>query len=384
MAATISNDVATILKTDPALAFARNHGLYDACVKGDETELILFGAGWLGRRTLEGLRSIGISPTAFVDNNPSLWGTQIDGLTVYSRARALDKWGRTGVFVVTIFHGTPVRQQLIEEGFRTVVPSPYLFWKYPGTFLPFGGISLPEDTLDDSGRVQAASEIWADEQSLSVYRTQLQWRMSLDYGVLPPASPTEETYFPPEVLSVADELFVDCGAFDGDSIQAFFEQRAGMNAAAIAIEPDPSNYTALRARMEGLGVSVDIRNVGASSAKGHFLFEASGTAGSTLTESGTMLVPCEPIDSIVGSRKVTYLKMDIEGAELDALKGAAGVIQRDRPVLAICLYHKPQDLWEIPLSVRSLLPEYKLLLRAHSEECWELVLYAIPADRYRP
>jgi len=386
MATTIPNDVRTLLQTDPALAFANNHRLYDDCTRGSESELLLFGAGYLGRRTLAGLRSIGIEPAGFVDNNPSLWGTQIEGLPVVSRTEAVEKWGQTAVFVVTIFHGTPVREQLIREGCRTVIPAPYLYWKYPGTFLPYGGLALPEDTLEDEDRVLAGAEIWADEQSRTIYRTQIAWRFSLDYHVLPGPSPTDETYFPPEVVPIHDEVFMDCGAFDGDSIQAFFERREGMNPTALAIEPDPMNCAALRERMARIGAQdrVKVRNVGAASEKGHFLFEATGTAASTLTEGGAMLVPCETLDTMAAGYKVTYIKMDIEGAELDALKGAQELIRQNRPVLAICLYHKPQDLWEIPLFVHRLVPDYKLLLRAHSEECWELVLYAIPAGRYQP
>ena len=75
--------------------------------------------------------------------------------------------------------------------------------------------------------------------------------------------------------------------------------------------------------------------------------------------------------------KITHIKMDIEGAELNALKGAKNIIQRDTPILAICVYHKIQDFVEIPNYILSLVPDYKLYLRHHNISGTETVLYAI-------
>ena len=71
------------------------------------------------------------------------------------------------------------------------------------------------------------------------------------------------------------------------------------------------------------------------------------------------------------------IKMDIEGSELEALKGSKKVIQRDKPRLAICIYHKPEDMTEIPLYIKELVPEYKLYIRHHSNAGTETVLYAV-------
>ena len=75
--------------------------------------------------------------------------------------------------------------------------------------------------------------------------------------------------------------------------------------------------------------------------------------------------------------KITMIKMDIEGSELEALKGAKKTIQRDKPKLAICIYHKPEDMADIPLYIKELVPEYKLYIRHHSNFATETVLYAV-------
>ena len=108
-------------------------------------------------------------------------------------------------------------------------------------------------------------------------------------------------------------------------------------------------------------------------------FRADGSQGAKFVEDdaeGIIKVPVNSVDNICAGDKVTLIKMDIEGSELAALQGSVNVIKRDRPRLAICIYHKPEDLYEIPLWVKQTIPEYKLYIRHHSYEEGETVLYA--------
>ncbi len=383
MPVSLQTELDEVLSLDPKAVNAHCQGLYDKCAGQLGDRIVLFGASDLGRRTLAGLRSLGIEPLAFADNDPRKWGGKVNGLSVCSRAEAVRRWGDRATFVVTIYHGTQVRNQLRDEGCAVVVPTSYLYWKYADTFLPFGGISWAEETLNHADEIRNAASLWADAHSQRVFTSQLQLRTSLDYSILPPPSPVEETYFPPEIVLRSNELFVDCGAFDGDSIEAFMARDTDGTGRAIAIEPDPTNCSALRYRVEcrGWEERVAIHNVAASSKSGELRFDAIGSAGSAVSESGSMTAPCKKLDDLLAHEPVTFIKMDIEGAELDALKGASHTIKTQRPVLAICLYHKPEDLWQIPIYVDSLGCGYKLYLRAHAGECWELVMYAVPADR---
>ena len=99
-------------------------------------------------------------------------------------------------------------------------------------------------------------------------------------------------------------------------------------------------------------------------------------AGSTVSAEGDVQIELTDIDSEVGDDKVTFIKMDIEGAELNALKGACKTILKNRPRLAICIYHKPEDICEIPEYLLSLVPEYRFWIRHYSSNEWETVLYA--------
>ena len=108
--------------------------------------------------------------------------------------------------------------------------------------------------------------------------------------------------------------------------------------------------------------------------------DATGTAGSA-GGSGSLEVQGEPLDRVLANETPTYLKMDIDGAEPDALLGARRTLERCRPTLAVCVYHEQDHLWRIPLWIDSLKLGYRFFLRPHHEECWDLILYAIPEGR---
>ena len=91
-----------------------------------------------------------------------------------------------------------------------------------------------------------------------------------------------------------------------------------------------------------------------------------------------MVVNCVALDTALSGAQPTYIKMDIEGAELDALNGARGIIKQYAPVLAICTYHLQDHLWKIPLLIESMNPGYNFFLHPHLVEGWDLVCYAIP------
>jgi len=112
---------------------------------------------------------------------------------------------------------------------------------------------------------------------------------------------------------------------------------------------------------------------------GEVRFSSLGSVRSVVTGSGGSSVPAVAIDDM--DLAPTLIKMDVEGFELSALQGGANVIRRELPVLAISIYHHADDLWKIPNFLRALAPDYRLFLRRYAEDCWEMVLYAVPASR---
>jgi hypothetical protein len=103
-----------------------------------------------------------------------------------------------------------------------------------------------------------------------------------------------------------------------------------------------------------------------------------GKGNSAIDSEGGEEVQVTTIDKELQGKKVTFIKMDIEGSELEALRGAKNVIMKNRPKLAICIYHKPEDIWEIPSIIMQYYPGYKFYLRHYSLTDSDTVLYALP------
>jgi FkbM family methyltransferase len=351
-------------------------------------QIILFGAGNTGRKTLKVLRSHGIEPLAFADNAAAVWGQEIDGLKVLSPADAACKFGRTAAFVVTVFspggYFLPIRRQLCEYDCIKVAPFSTLCWKYPQELLPHVQLDLPHKILQQKDDILKALSLLDDEASRREYVAQLQWRMTYDYDVLPPAI-DQEQYFPDDLFGIVeDEVFVDCGAYDGDTIKAFLRRRIDFSK-ILAFEPDPVNFVHLENYLAELPLyiknRISARRLAIGASKGTVRFEADGSLGSKVSCQGEVEVECDALDSILDGCIPSYVKMDIEGAELDALQGAHKLMQRNCAIWAVCLYHKPADLWQIPLFIASQSTDYSFFVRKYGGESWETVCYAVPKSR---
>jgi FkbM family methyltransferase len=103
-----------------------------------------------------------------------------------------------------------------------------------------------------------------------------------------------------------------------------------------------------------------------------------GNSFSSISEAGVVDGKVISLDKILDGEKVTFIKMDIEGAEMDALRGAKKTINNFKPKLAICIYHSTEDLWRIPLYIKKIVPDYKIYIRHHTNLLYETVCYAIP------
>lgn len=389
---TLSTQLEELLGEDIASAKQREKSTFDELTAPFGTSLVLFGVGNLGRKTLAGLRRAGIEPLAFSDNNPAVWGKTVDGLTVLSPKDAADKFAKSAAFVMTIWRGQGTDtmaeryQPLLDLGCSKVLNFGAVFWKYPEVFLPHYSFDLPHKVLEQAEDIRRAFELWEDDASREEFVAQIRWRLRLDFDGLP-RPVKHEIYFPADLVSVTEkEVFVDCGAFDGDTLMNFFRARNDSFGHAHAFEADPANFAKLSRYVSSLDRQlrdkVTIHPFAVGERREKVRFEATGTEASAVG-SGTLEIDAAPLDEILMGTSPTWIKMDIEGSEPDALKGAASLIQKETPVLAVCVYHQQNHLWRIPLLINDLVGEYRFFLRPHLLESWDLVCYAIPTSRLK-
>ncbi|MCI8512374.1 MAG: FkbM family methyltransferase [Lachnospiraceae bacterium] len=190
-------------------------------------------------------------------------------------------------------------------------------------------------------------------------------------------------YFNPDFMWFEEqEVFIDAGSKDLKTAKELSRYTEKLKK-VYAFEPDPDNYKECLRNREWFGQSVvEVIPYGTWSEKKTLYFDATADGFSHVTGSGGLRIQVLPIDDAVRTEeRVTFIKMDVEGSELESLKGARNMILRDRPKLAICMYHKAEDMINLPLYIKSLVPEYKLYVRHHSNGAGETVLYAMPEKR---
>jgi FkbM family methyltransferase len=393
--------LAPLLAESRAEARAREIEVARRMTADDAPPVVLFGAGGLGRRLRAALAAAGAPPAAFADNDSRLWGTRVDGTPVLAPGEAAARHGAQGSFVVAAWNPghafADSARQLHESGCRDVVSWIRLAWGLEAAdLLPCYAAGRPSAVLAAADEVTRTASIWADFASSDEFVRQTRWRLSGDFTDLD--DPVPEQYFPSDLLTLhPGEVFVDCGAFDGDTVQEVVA-RCPEFASIDAFEPDGGNFAALERTTATLarryGARLRLHQAAADHGPGSRRFAGLGPAGAFVDAQATSAtagdgphdgcVACVSLDDALKDAAVSFIKMDVEGAEADALRGAQKLLRERRPVLAVSAYHHQADLWRLPALVAELTEDYRLHLRAHRPDGFDCVLYAIPAERAAP
>lgn len=188
---------------------------------------------------------------------------------------------------------------------------------------------------------------------------------------------TKQYFDIPELSAIGEnEVFIDGGCYDGVNTSQFMKWCEDKYRKIYAFEPDEENYSRCRDILSG---KTDERfvlyNMGLSNREAEYRFHRAKDS-SCFTDSGEEIVRVTAIDEII-KEPVTFLKLDIEGAELNAIQGAERTIRKDKPKCAISIYHKPEDIWEIPALLLEYNPDYRLFIRHYTLLQYETVLYAL-------
>jgi FkbM family methyltransferase len=334
----------------------------------ESMSIVLFGAGATGGYATRYLREHGIEPVAIVDNCAAKWGTEMLGIRIMDPESAQqkfpdDEWVATAISRPA---ATEIRAQLKAMGVKTKP-----LWECLPVFH-----GLPPEGADDAIREALAD----DMKSYQEWSSQLRFRTDPNYDWQIAPSDTKDIYFPDFISHLDDEHFVDCGAADGDTATAFMAQWKQWRS-ITAFEPDVKNFEKLQLCIQGTS-NIRMHRRAVSDTEGWMNFTPDVDNSSRLAKDGNYSVRVSTLDGMKLDRP-TYIKMDIEGAELEALWGARNLLREQSPVLAICAYHTSDHLWQIPLLIHAIQPDYKLFFRRYGEGAFELVWYAVPPERVK-
>lgn len=223
-----------------------------------------------------------------------------------------------------------------------------------------------------ASQLQQAYALLADAQSRQVFAATLNYKLSGKITYLFDCATNRNEDLRTVFTWQEGESYLDLGAYNGDTIQEFLSL-APHPQQIIAVEPDRRNCRKLRAWAEAESVSCEVHECGIWDTQTELAFSDSGGRQSSFCSKPKNTVAVATIDNIVGNRPLTYIKMDVEGAEKQALAGGKRTIQAHMPKMFLAAYHYDNDLWILPLMLKELNPNYKIYLRKHPYvPCWEI------------
>lgn len=225
-------------------------------------------------------------------------------------------------------------------------------------------------------RYAAIFERLADDASKEAFNKLLAYRLTADPAHMEGFSVRlQDQYFEPFLGKLDKVAFADCGGYDGDTSE-IFATRYPAYAKIHFFEPSATNMQHARARLAGVR-DIEFIPLGVSDSAATLRFDAEAGSASSVSDCGNASIEVTTLDSHIRT-PVGFIKMDLEGWELNALRGAQGHIQRDTPILAIAVYHRISDFVDIPEYVLSLQSEYDIYLRHYTEGWSETVMYFVP------
>lgn len=230
-------------------------------------------------------------------------------------------------------------------------------------------------------RIKSAEKAFCEERSRKLFESMINFRLTGEPRYLADVENPEMSYkflLLPKIIKTA----VDCGAYRGDSAQCMINALSPRK--IIAAEPDVRTFNKLSAyaesenRCEVVPVNVAVGDkcedveIAASAGRG------SGILGTT-KGAKTQTVAKRTVDSLAGDEKIDLVKYDVEGLEWEALRGSEKTIEKHSPALAVSVYHRTADLFEIPLFIKERYPQYKLYLRrTPCIPAWDIMIFAVP------
>lgn len=352
-------------------------------------KVIIFGAG-VGGTALYGLlknNKLDNKIAAWADNNPlKIGNTYLDKrLAIVEPAKLIDIFGLDITILVASSAYDTICCQLIDYGFlkSQIVLSNFAFMD-----LDYTDKEFIWDHIEDFERAYAKLE---DEKSKNIFVNILNYKITKDEKYLKMMQRNVDDnhfqYFDKEIyLKSPNEVFLDIGAYTGDTFEALDKIYDGSYEMYYGFEADDMIYEKLKETVEKSLSAMKTRlfNYAAWSDDTILYFEAN--AGSSRMEEKNdktkRAVKAIRVDSILKDKKISFIKVDIEGAEANALRGMISIIRKNRPVLAICVYHLRDDFYNLTDLIEELLPgEYKYYFRQYRYTPTETVCYAVPKHR---
>lgn len=344
-------------------------------------QIIIYGMGYNGCMLLQKLRENDITPIAVCDADKELCGTTISGCVVVPPEQLAAQPKSALVCITPENHIAQITRVMEELGFH------YFLYSGSGAatlsiakaFAEIPGEEKDRMASEDRDKMDFVRSHLKDEKSKAIFDAIIDFQFNGNYERLEGFYELNQYFADGLVQLEENEVFIDCGGNHAETAEEFINRVNNTHKAVYTLEPDEICYYAAKACIKRKKLrDVTLLALGLGRGKGEARFSSVGGGSSNINDQGDIVIQIDSIDNLLYDKeRVTYIKMDIEGAEMDALLGATKTIARDKPKLAVCLYHKTGDFYELPYYLMNTYEGYDYYIRQHANNS-ETVLYAIP------
>lgn len=341
-------------------------------LKRETRPIVLYGMGNGADKILDVFNQEGIPCAGVFASDEFVRGQLFHGHQVISYSDACRLYGD---FVIVLAFGV-YRPDMLKRIAQLVEEHPL----YAPDVPVYGNELFTIDYLEKHEQeIQSVYDQLTDSQSKRVFAHVINFKISGNPDWLRSAEsdPAEDCR---QILTPEPgEWYLDLGAYNGDSIRDFLALASDYHR-IMAVEPDEKNFRKLLAWIDAAAVqNCTAYHAAIWDHPCRLPFQSRAGRSSSRGKAGDETVAADSIDHLLGEAPVTWIKMDVEGAETQALLGGAETLRRQRPKLSVAVYHRSGDLFRLPLLVKQLCPDYRLYLRHHPYiPAWETLLYCAP------
>lgn len=334
--------------------------------------IVLYGMGDGADKILNRFDAFGIRAAEVFASDEFVRGHSFRGYRVKKLSEVLEAHGEDIVIVIAFASQRPEvleKMYALDARFDVVAPDVPVV---PGPVFDADFVCAHQAELEQ------AYSLLADSQSQRVFMDTVRFKLSGRLQYLRVSETDKDEVFHTVLRPTSAEHFADLGAYNGDTIRELLSYTHGTYASITALEPDRRSFRKLSAWAEqNLSGTVRLVQAGAWCEDTMLRFSDQAGRQSRVAAKGRE-TQMRALDSVLDGRPCTFLKMDVEGAEREAIAGAEQTIRQHRPKLNIAAYHRSEDFFQLPLLIHTLCPDYRLYLRHHPYvPAWDTNLYAV-------
>ena len=338
-------------------------------LKAEKRPIFIYGMGDGALKIMSVFRERDIAVSGIFASDDFVRGHSFEGFRVHKLSE-IEEMVDDFVVVLAFAAG----YQDIVDKIHALAAKPPLY--VPDVPVAGGGLFTYEYCIQNAEKIQLVYDSLADDYSRKVYANIINFKISGKIEYLSAVTSSKADIYHKIIKPTHAEVYVDLGAYNGDTIRELLEFTNGTYHSIYALEPDKKNFKKLAKFVDGMK-HVYAYNAAAWCTDTSLPFAAKAGRQSAINASSDNFVAARSVDSILENKYATIIKMDVEGFEREAIWGASQTISHYSPKLMVALYHRNEDIFEIPLLIKSLNPNYKLYIRHQLYiPAWETNLYA--------